>query len=69
MVLWRTLLQSRLDETKAWMSVSAQENDKEGQRRAMFLRWKKAVLVAWLTWGRDERVGQKRCQGCDVGGK
>ena len=25
----------------------------------MFLRWKKAVLVTWLTWGRNESVGSK----------
>ena len=25
----------------------------------MFLRWKKAVLVTWLTWGRNERVGSR----------
>ena len=22
-------------------------------------RWKKAVLVIWLTWGRNERVGSR----------
>ena len=41
------------------MSVSAAENDREGRRRAMFLRWKKAVLVTWLTWGRNESVGSR----------
>ena len=25
----------------------------------MFLRWKKAVLVTWLAWGKKERVGFK----------
>ena len=25
----------------------------------MLRRWKKAVLVMWLTWGRNERVGSK----------
>ena len=39
------------------MRVSAAEGVKEGRRRAMFLRWKKAVFVMWLTWGRNEREG------------
>ena len=48
---------SSLDEMKAWMSVSAAVVDRLRRRRAMFRRWKKAVLVIWLTWGRKERVG------------
>ena len=44
---------------KAWISVSAAEKDREGRMRAMFLRWKKADLVTWLAWGRNERVGSK----------
>ncbi len=34
----------------AWMRVSAAEKVSEGRRRAMFLRWKKAVLVMWVMW-------------------
>ncbi len=34
----------------AWMRVSAAETVSEGRRRAMFLRWKKAVLVMWVMW-------------------
>lgn len=41
------------------MSVSAAEKDREGRMRAMFLRWKNAVLVIWLTWGTNERVGSR----------
>lgn len=36
-----------------------ESKDREGRRRAMFLRWKKAVLVTWLAWGKKERVGFK----------
>ena len=39
--------------------VSAAESDREGWRRVMFLRWKKAVLVIWFISGRDERVGSR----------
>ena len=48
---------SRRDEMNAWTRVWAAESDGEGRRRVMFLRWKKAVLVIWFIWGRDERVG------------
>ena len=43
----------------AWTRVSAVVSDREGRRRVMFLRWKKAVLVIWFIWGRDERVGSR----------
>ena len=39
---------------KAWMSVSAAVCESMGRRRAMLRRWKKAVLVTWLTWGWKE---------------
>ena len=52
---------------KAWMSVAAAVVDRLGRRRAMFRRWKKAVLVIWLTWGRKERVGS-RIKVTDFGG-
>ena len=41
----------------AWTRVLAAESDMEGRRQGMFLRWKKAALVIWFIWGRDERVG------------
>ena len=41
------------------MRVSAAEGVREGRRRAMFLRWKKAVFVIWLTWVWNEREGSK----------
>lgn len=41
--------QSNLDPIKAWIRVSAAEKVREGRRRTMFLMWKKAVLVTWLT--------------------
>ena len=44
---------------KACIRVSAAVNERDGRRRAMFLRWKKAVLVICLTWGRNDRVGSK----------
>ena len=44
---------------KVWMSVAAAVVDRLGRRRAMFRRWKKIVLVIWLTWGRKERVGSR----------
>ena len=37
------------------MSVSAAAENREGLRWAMFMRWKKAVFVTWLTWGVNER--------------
>ena len=33
-----------------WRGVLAAEEEREGRVRAMFLRWKKAVLVMWLMW-------------------
>ena len=39
--------------------VLVAESDREGRRRVMFLRWKKAVFVIWFTSGRNERVGSR----------
>lgn len=44
---------------KAWMRVSAAEKDRDGRRRAMFLRWKKAVFTVCLTCDSNERVVSK----------
>ena len=41
------------------MSVSAAVNESEGQRQAMFWRWKKAVFLMWLKCRKKERVGSR----------
>ena len=42
----------------AWTRVSGAEIDREGRRRVLFLRWKKAVFVIWFIWGRNERESE-----------
>ena len=52
------------------MRVSAAEKVSEGRRRAMFLRWKKAVLVMWLIWRSNLSLLSKmihRLRVCDEG--
>lgn len=41
-------------------SNNLQQNEREGCRRPMFFRWKKAVFVMCLMGGLKERVGWKR---------
>lgn len=42
---------------KAWISVSAAEEERMGRRRAMLRRWKKDVLVTWLMCDLKESAG------------
>lgn len=50
---------SILDVMKAWIKDSAAEKEIDGRTQAIFLRWKKALLVICLTWCSNERLLSK----------
>ena len=60
---------SSLEVMKAWMRVSAAEKESKGRRRAMFLRWKKAVWVRRLVCCSNERLLSRIIPRLQVGGE